>query len=727
MRRFLRRPSRPSEASITYRAAVIATVLVAGASAAAEGAVSASTGVLALALVVVGFVVSYVRRDERNLGIKAVLAVLLFVAFGGFLRAVQGSTSVDDARAPLAELFLWVQVLHSFDLPRRRDLNFSLASSVALVALAAAMSISTGFAVWMVMYAAAGTASLVLGHLAELREEAGDDAAVPSQRAVRASRGGRPRSGTARAAAAAGTAAVALTAVAFVAMPRLPGVRMTALPFAIGGAVQLGGFTGQVVNPGLPAARGDDVPSFAADAYFGYGDSLDLRVRGRLSETLVMRVRSPEGALWRAQVFDRYDGKRWTSSDTSIIPIGRDIGPSIQIRVPGPEREGHDRELIQTFYIERELPNVVFHALHAKEVFVSTSVVRVDDFASIRLPFALEADTIYSVISGVPASTPDGLRALSFTDAADPRMQRYLEVSETLGERFHDLARAITDGAPTQLDKVLAVERWLRRNTKYELDIPRDPPGRDPVDVFLFDRREGFCEQIATSMVLLLRSVGIPARLATGFGPGERNPFTGYWEVRNSDAHAWVEVYYPRAGWIEYDPTFGVPLRSGGFDPLAGLKTSGRFVGQLIPEPLQRAVSSVARAVAAVPPAAGAVALGCGIAAAAWFALRRRSRTTPATDPRGRVVAAWLRVEGELAKRGFTRDAQQTVGEYVRALRPPGVDATDLRLLADAFARARYRDRSVDATVAAACEARADRLVEQIAQTRAPLFATSRR
>ena len=110
----------------------------------------------------------------------------------------------------------------------------------------------------------------------------------------------------------------------------------------------------------------------------------------------------------------------------------------------------------------------------------------------------------------------------------------------------------------------------------------------------MFDRTEGFCEQIATAMVLLLRASGVPARLATGFGPGERNVFSGYWEVRNSDAHAWVEVFYPGWGWVTYDPTFGIP-ESDAANTTFVLAPLGRAFGRLVPG---EAFAGIARTVA---------------------------------------------------------------------------------------------------------------------------------
>ena len=117
-----------------------------------------------------------------------------------------------------------------------------------------------------------------------------------------------------------------------------------------------------------------------------------------------------------------------------------------------------------------------------------------------------------------------------------------------------DLAERITADATTEYDRVEAVQSWLRRNTEYDLDVPRDPPGVDAVDHFLFVTRTGFCEQIASSLAIMLRTLGIPTRLVTGYGPGERNPLTGYFEVKQSDAHAWVEVFYPGIGWVAVRP-----------------------------------------------------------------------------------------------------------------------------------------------------------------------------
>jgi hypothetical protein len=130
------------------------------------------------------------------------------------------------------------------------------------------------------------------------------------------------------------------------------------------------------------------------------------------------------------------------------------------------------------------------------------------------------------------------------------------------------LAAQITDGQATTYDKIRAIEAWLSQHTRYSLDAPLSPRDVDVVDDFLFESRLGWCEQVASSMTVLARSVGIPARLATGFVPGEKDGLSGRFVVRERDAHAWTEIYFPGVGWQGFDPTASVPL--AGDAPHAG-------------------------------------------------------------------------------------------------------------------------------------------------------------
>ncbi|MBO0683327.1 MAG: transglutaminase domain-containing protein, partial [Candidatus Dormibacteraeota bacterium] len=122
-------------------------------------------------------------------------------------------------------------------------------------------------------------------------------------------------------------------------------------------------------------------------------------------------------------------------------------------------------------------------------------------------------------------------------------------------QRIHDLAVQITAGTTNVYDAATAIETYLRANYNYTLTPNQPPRERDPISYFLFQTKEGYCEYFASAMGDLLRSLGIPTRLVNGYGPGSYNESLGKYVVRESDAHTWVEVYFPSYGWIPFEPT----------------------------------------------------------------------------------------------------------------------------------------------------------------------------
>ena len=132
-------------------------------------------------------------------------------------------------------------------------------------------------------------------------------------------------------------------------------------------------------------------------------------------------------------------------------------------------------------------------------------------------------------------------------------------------DRIHKLALQVTAGAATPYDKAKAIEAYLRSNYHYTLTPPKAPAGVDPLDYFLFETKQGYCEFFASAMGDMLRSLGIPTRLVNGFGPGLYDSKTNAWVVRDEDAHTWVESYFPGYGWITFEPT---PDTLGGYLPI---------------------------------------------------------------------------------------------------------------------------------------------------------------
>jgi hypothetical protein len=182
------------------------------------------------------------------------------------------------------------------------------------------------------------------------------------------------------------------------------------------------------------------------------------------------------------------------------------------------------------------------------------SLLTIDRLASVT-PF-----TKYQVTMEYSTATEADLRAAGTNYAA--WLQAYSTLpdryrSRDTLERIHQLALQVTQGAVTPYDKAKAIEAYLRdpNNFKYTLTPKIAPDGVDPLEYFLFDSKEGYCQYFATAMGDMLRSLGIPTRLVNGFGPGSYDVATNSYIVRGEDAHTWVETYFPEYGWITFEPT----------------------------------------------------------------------------------------------------------------------------------------------------------------------------
>jgi len=243
-------------------------------------------------------------------------------------------------------------------------------------------------------------------------------------------------------------------------------------------------------------------------------------------------------------------------------------------------------------------------------IFDGTLWTRPD--SALRSDVTLTRGSVYTVISERPQVNADilrsqgdlgeffaGFRALAGGDEIAP----FLEIPESTTQRTIDLATALRTPGESTYDTILAYEAWLGANTEYDLDAPVPADGADAVDDFLFESRLGYCEQIASTLTIMLRSQGVPARLATGYVPGERDRVSGVWNVRASDAHAWVEVWFPQTGWQAFDPTAEVPLAADAGNATVG----GDLIGATLSSVASRRVE---------------IAMALLLVGAAWVTLR---------------------------------------------------------------------------------------------------------
>ncbi|MEO8284970.1 MAG: transglutaminaseTgpA domain-containing protein [Chloroflexota bacterium] len=181
-----------------------------------------------------------------------------------------------------------------------------------------------------------------------------------------------------------------------------------------------------------------------------------------------------------------------------------------------------------------------------------------DDLSGIHAVNPLNRNDRYDVVSLVSEATDTQLREVdNQLPYPDWVVSRYTLVPATVPASVGELADAIVRdaGAVTAYDKAKAIEQYLRNNYEYTTTITAPPAGVDRVEWFLFQSKKGYCEYYASSMVIMLRHLGIPARLAGGYAPGNIDPKSRAYIIKESSAHAWPEVYFPKYGWIEFEPT----------------------------------------------------------------------------------------------------------------------------------------------------------------------------
>jgi transglutaminase-like putative cysteine protease len=278
------------------------------------------------------------------------------------------------------------------------------------------------------------------------------------------------------------------------------------------------------------------------------GDQLDLNQRGSLPLDPIATVPEDSPALWRSTAYDVYDGASWRRS-----PDRRQIltaGPAYPIAVAaGPVRT----DLVTLARLSSADGGTLWSPGPIVSVTGPSGLTPVvDDSGGVVLQGVYAA---YTVTSQQPETNPARLTSRSGADDPSPRWR---SLPTAVPARVGLLARTITAGTITRYDAALAISSYLRSHATYRLDSPVPGPGEDAVDRFLFVDRTGFCEQFASAEVVLLRSLGIPARLVTGLAYGV--PAGAGRLFRVADRHAWVEVLVPGVGWVSDDPTAGVPL-----------------------------------------------------------------------------------------------------------------------------------------------------------------------
>ena len=618
----LRLPASPVESSLAGRGFVFAGFAVATLAVVLYGQ-DYVVPALGIVVAAIGHVVSYRgRARRRTVAGQVIVASLVIAALAYFL--IDSVLALFGGVLPQANFAILLVAVTSFDLKTRRNCYSSLWISLAILYLAAVFAWDYAFGILVALWAICLAGFWMTSHLRRMEARL----AAPIRPVALTLAG-----------------ALLLGLAGFILIPQPTSLSPTPLIVSLPNFTS---FRGELENPALPLVQISGDPS-------GTTGSIDLHFRGRLGDAPVMYVRTGAPAYWRGLIFDTYRGGAWTTSNRNFVTFQ----PYVQPRFLPPMPKHNLGTFVQVFRVARTLPGVISAAYPIQSLYAPVAALREDAYGTFRTPDVLRPGQTYSVVSYLPNLSAQELAQDPFASGGDLGNREYTDAGSLSQEARQLAVTAVTGHQASQYNEVMALTTYLQQNYRYSLQLGQVPPGRDPVDWFLFDAKIGYCEQFATVEVLMLRSLGIPARLATGYSTGDYDPVLNQSIVREHDAHAWVEVWFSGHGWVPIDP-------SPGFAALPATQFPNRWaaagIARLIPHlsigaPIA-ALGSLG--VLAVIPPAVAIALVV-VLLWAWVRTRRWGSRARAAPGESELLRLYDRVQRRLGRR---RAPPETPLEY---------------------------------------------------------------
>lgn len=724
-----------AEHSIPLRILIqlLVSVGIASVAIAAAGVAPASLlNLLAIPTSGIGAYWSWRSRQRSNVAVKFVIALGMLMALGIFLTRLVGDSG--DTRIRLAELLIHLQVLHSFDMPRRKDLGYSVVIGLILVGVAATVSQTLTLAPVLMVFLAIVIPVLTLDYQSRL------GLVLNRRRGMLAGIRVRHVMGLLLLVTSLGLAV-------FAALPRLPGYQIRNFPVSDTINFQ-GNFAGdQIINPGYTS--GDEIPPETDDAggdstiiqgqspvdgpgqmsrstYYGFNQRINQNLRGSVTPQVMLRVRSQAPGFWRMLAFDHYTGQGWeTSREDTVEVLERSSFsyqtylPSAAFKTSNPASRRRHRQVIQTYTIVNPLPNLIPALYQASELYFPTRQVAIDAEGSLRSPLPLSPGLTFTTISRVPYRDRSALRTAGTTYSAETKTA-YLQVPEAIQERVRHQTQALLAQSPQPLTSVyeqtLFLTQTLKQTYTLQPDLPFFDDDDDLVEAFLFTHEGGYGDHFSTVLTVMLRSIGIPARLVTGFAPGQFNPFTGYYIVNNTDAHAITEVYFPDYGWFAFDPIPGhdiIPPSIRDSQTFGVIRQFWNWIAGWLPSPVSGWISGLLTLLSKVLSqlfqvfSQGIVGALLGLLSATglafigwlgwqgWHRWQRhvKLQRLPPMEQGYQQMLTWL------AARGYPKRPTQTPLEYAVALNqePQFADGEQVMALVQVYLRWRYGRRAEDA------------------------------
>jgi protein-glutamine gamma-glutamyltransferase len=617
-------------------------------------------------------------------------------------------------------LVLFILVVKIFSVHRDRDLVYLAVISFLMLLAAAVLTVDTLFLLAFALYIMVAIATFISMEMRRSERES-LSAEVPPKQGLDFYRS------LAGIASILGALTLAGAAFLFFILPRLNNA-------------------GYLRNLGV---QGDVATGFSQDVRLG-GIGQIQQSNAVVMHIHVLNGRLPVDPKWRGVSLSNFDGQRWWNNTeplnfhglnnepldlTNFAPSGAQRSPrrypTLSYRVvmepvgldvfflaPVPVRIGGDYRTIGiasdgSVYNRRPGPGYLAEAEPAQAIGVYTA----------------EADT----------RDPSPLVRKSTAANYPPRISvLYLQLPR-LDPRIPELAKSITVDASSTYEKAKAIESYLQSTFGYTLQLPSNRH-TDPLAYFLFERKKGHCEYFASSMAIMLRTLGIPARVVNGFRGGDFNDLTGNYIIRQKNAHSWVEVYFPEYGWATFDPTpsSGTPEQSTGWSRLAlymdaagemwrewvinydfshqmklsaELSNTTGHAQNSFRHWLYAKYRSMVRTVAywqgklerLTPLQMGlvcallALLLALPFLPRLWRSLERaRTLRNPQRAPRTAASFWYLRLLKKLGRRGFRKHPAQTAAEFAESISNPAV-RQDVVTFTDHYERARFNESIPDA------------------------------
>ncbi len=321
-----------------------------------------------------------------------------------------------------------------------------------------------------------------------------------------------------------------------------------------------------------------------------YDEVLELKAGTQPVNRLIMDVDPIEFPsrvgryYWRTRVYEAYEGRQWTVPEGVSIPFDPNEGDLSLGDLAGRDvveisfaLKGWDIQLLS-------LPSQPIWVERTSTLTVTPLEEGAFDLHTVKSNRFIREGESYLARGSVATPSADLLR-LAGERYPQWVIERYLQLPETITDRTTELAQIITQDLENPYDQAVAITRWLRSNIEYNRETEPPPKDVEAIDWFLFDYQIGFCNYYASAEVIMLRSLGIPARLAAGYARGTFDRELSVYHVFSEDSHAWPEVYFPGIGWVEFEPTTSQPAltRPEALDDEAG---GGPLSNQDLDDPL---------------------------------------------------------------------------------------------------------------------------------------------